>query len=121
MKPSIGRIVHYTLSKSDAEQINRRRDDAKEKMDWHRLLKTGAQVHVGNVVKEGDVYPMIITRVWGPDETSAVNGTVFLDGNDSFWATSVSVGEGPRTWAWPVFVPSAPSQIDANSVKQARA
>ena len=25
--PTVGRIVHYTLSESDAEAINRRRDD----------------------------------------------------------------------------------------------
>lgn len=99
--PTIGRIVHYRLSQEDAEQINRRRADANDQMGWHREHKTGAQVHVGNSVAAGDAFPMVITRVWGPTETSAVNGQVMLDGNDLFWATSVTVGDGPRSFSWP--------------------
>lgn len=101
MIPSIGRIVHYRLSSQDATAINSRRKDAREKMPWHHAIKSGAQVHIGNEVKEGDVFPMIITRVWGPSETSAVNGQVFLDGNDLFWVTSTSVGERNGSFAWP--------------------
>lgn len=85
--PSIGRIVHYRLSTSDVEAINRRR---------------GAQAHIGNEVLEGDVFPMLITKTWGSEPTSCVNGQVFLDGNDCLWATSVRVGEGPRTFSWPM-------------------
>jgi hypothetical protein len=99
--PTIGRIVHYKLSASDAMAINHRRRDAKDKMDWHIALKTGAQVHVGNEASEGDIFPMIITRVWGKDADSAVNGQVFLDGNDLFWTTSVHCGDNPRDFAWP--------------------
>lgn len=104
--PTIGRIVHYTLSESDAQAINRRRDDAiaarhNPVVADSRLKPTGEQVHIGNVAREGDVYPMIITRVWGSTPQSAVNGQVFLDGNDTLWATSVVVGEGPRKFAWP--------------------
>jgi hypothetical protein len=101
MIPTIGRIVHYCISSADAEQINRRRNDAHSKVAWHRENKTGSQVHVGNSVAEGDVFPMVITKVWGDTETSCVNGQVMLDGNDLFWATSVAVGVGPRTFAWP--------------------
>jgi hypothetical protein len=106
MIPSIGRIVHYTLTEQDAEQINRRRKDAQASLDWHREHKTGAVVHTGNAVSANDVFPMVITRTWGDTEQSAVNGTVLLDGNDTFWATSVDQGEGQRHWLAPEFTRS---------------
>ena len=111
--PTIGRIVHYRLSADDAAQINRRRTTGKAIADrmkqaivdeaggFAAAWPAGAQAHIGNEAKEGDTFPMLITRVWGPSETSAVNGQVFLDGNDVLWATSVCVGEGPRSWSWP--------------------
>ena len=103
--PTIGRIVHYRLSEDDAKAINRRRTDggsiaqrmATSPAEW----PAGAQAHIGNNASEGDVYPMLITRVWGSNPEAAVNGQVFLDGNDVLWATSVCVGEGPRTFSWP--------------------
>ncbi len=101
MIPTIGRIVHYRLRPSDAEQINRRREDARQHIDAHRENANGVQVHTGNDVQEGDVYPMVITQIWGDQPTSAVNGQVMLDGNDLFWATSTCCGEGPGTWSWP--------------------
>ncbi len=99
--PTIGRIVHYRLRDTDADAINRRRKDARAKMDWHRENKTGAQVHVGNDVSGGEIYPMIITRVWGTDPTSAVNGQVLLDGNDLYWVTSTALGDEPGRFCWP--------------------
>jgi hypothetical protein len=101
MIPSIGRIVHYTLTEQDAEQINRRRADAQAQIGWHREHKTGAVVHIGNSVAEGDVYPLLITRTWGDQEDSAVNGQVFLDGSDTLWVTSVTQGTGARQWVEP--------------------
>lgn len=108
--PSIGRIVHYRLSADDAVQINRRRTTSASIAErltfspgglapgaWH----LGAQAHIGNEAKEGDVRPMMIVHCWGTTPESCVNGQVFLDGNDVLWATSVSVGEGPHTWSWP--------------------
>lgn len=97
--PSIGRIVHYRLSADDAAQINRRRAAGRNSVE----LVT-AQVHVGNMAAEGDTFPMLITRAWGSTPTAAVNGQVMLDGNDVLWATSVYVGEGPRTFSWPTRV-----------------
>ena len=88
MIPTVGRIVLYTLTEDDAEHINRRR-------------MIGAQAHIGNDVAGGYEFPMIIVQPWGADPTSAVNGQVFLDGNDTFWATSRWAGEGPGTWRWP--------------------
>lgn len=98
--PSIGRIVHYTPGKEDAEAINRRRFQVNEQVANFK----GVQIHAGNEVKEGDVFPMMITRIWGDTPESCVNGQVFLDGNDLFWVTSAQVGEGPRTYCWPIRV-----------------
>lgn len=102
MIPTLGRIVHYTLSAYDATQINKRRLD----FDNYRRFNpaytdTGYAAHSGNQVAEGDTFPAVIVRVWGDTEQSAVNLQVFLDGTDAFWVTSVSVGEGPRRFAWP--------------------
>ncbi len=99
--PSIGRIVHYRLSAKDAEAINRRRQHAREHLDEHRANSNGVQIHAGNSVNEGDQFPLIITRPWGDQPDSLVNGQVLLDGNDLFWATSVKVGDGPGTFSWP--------------------
>ena len=101
MSATIGRIVHYTLSEHDAEQINRRRAHAQSHLAEHIERSDGSVIHVGNGVQEGDVYPLVITRVWGTHEGAAVNGQVLLDGNDLFWATSVTEGKGPRHFAWP--------------------
>jgi hypothetical protein len=101
MIPTIGRIVHYRLSHQDATAINARRKDAREKMPWHHALRTGAQVHVGNDVSEGEVYPLIITRMWGGDEAACFNGQLMLDGTDIFWVTSTQLGDGPRKCFWP--------------------
>ena len=102
MTPTIGRIVIYRITASDAETLNRRRKDAQEKMEWHRAIKSGAQVHVGNAVKPDDEFPLIITRVWGAEPTTAFNGQLLLDGSDLFWVTSTHLGEGPRNCYWPV-------------------
>lgn len=102
--PSIGRIVHYTLRDTDAEQINRRRTHSGKIAEMAKDGKwpAGAQAHIGNEVQAGEAFPMLIVAVWSASPDSCVNGQVFLDGNDSLWATSVSVGEGPGTWRWPV-------------------
>lgn len=100
--PTIGRIVHYRLSVEDAEQINRRRMSGagSDVAKW----PLSAQAHVGNVVLSGYAFPMIITKVWGDTPESAVNGQVFLDGNDVLWVTSVHVGQETGTFSWPVRV-----------------
>ncbi|MFJ9114492.1 hypothetical protein ACIRJO_02970 [Streptomyces sp. NPDC102394] len=98
-QPAIGRIVHYTLSEQDAVEINRRREDFRA--SGNAYAHSGFLGHVGNHAQEGDVYPAMIVRAWGSDSSSAVNLQVFLDGNDTFWATSRTLGEGPFHWAWP--------------------
>ncbi len=89
MNITVGRIVLYTLSETDAEQIN-------------------AQ-HAGRA-SAGDTLPAIVVRV--ADDT--VNLQVFLDGNSTFWATTIhedinasKVVAGlapeytPGAWRWP--------------------
>ena len=102
MTPTIGQVVLYCLRRGQADDINRRRKHARAALSQHLTNQNGAIVHVGNDVYAGDVFPMVITRVWGKTPESAVNGMVLLDGNDPFWATSVSVGAGEGTFSWPV-------------------
>lgn len=86
MKPTLGRIVHYRLTAANAERIKTDR------------TARGIQ---GNHAEEGDVYPLVITRMWGEDETSAFNGTLLLDGPDTLWITSTSIGDGAGRCFWP--------------------
>lgn len=84
--------MHYMLNETDAEQINRRRTTGAEiaARITDEKWPLGAQAHIGNRAEAGQVYPMLIVRVWGNDDVSSVQGQVFLDGNDVFWATSRS-------------------------------
>ena len=98
MIPSIGRLVHYTLTADDAKQVNQRRKDAAANRQKHRDDALGYAAHTGNEAAEGDIYPMLIVRCWGTTPESSVNGQVFLDGNDTLWVTSAGQGDGPRQW-----------------------
>lgn len=89
MIPSAGRIVHYRLDEHDVAAVHLRRRRSR-----HEITEpTGTvswQEREGNSVTAGDVYPMMITRVWSdnPTESDCVQGQVFLDGNDTIWVTS---------------------------------
>lgn len=96
MIPSPGRIVQYTLTEQDAQYINSRRQDAFNNKTAD--LRAGVALHVGNIVSAGDNFPLVITRAWGNQEDSPVNGQVLLDGSDTLWVTSVYQGEGERTF-----------------------
>ena len=89
MIPTLGRIVAYKLTAYDAEAINKRRADLHA--SGFAQQNTGGQCHIGNSVAAGDVYPMVITRVWSTMPGGAVNGQVLLDGNDTFWSCSRSM------------------------------
>lgn len=99
--PTIGRIVHYTLGKDDAAAVNRRRADA---LDPYARRRTGDQtgfvLHTGNTVSEGDVLPAMVVRAF-PAHPGVVSLQVYLDGNDTFWATSRREGDTPYAWHWP--------------------
>ena len=93
---SIGRVVHYVLSDSDAIEINRRRVAQPHAPGW----PPGAQAHVGNMARAGDEVPALVVVVWSAD---MINGQAFLDGTDSLWITSRHEGQPgePGTWHWP--------------------
>ena len=93
MKPSTGRIVHYRLSESDLAAIK----------EWRK-----SRVGMHNDHAVGQVLPMIIVRVHGDHANAAVNGQVFLDGDDTLHVSSRLVGEVPGTYAWPVIPPAQP-------------
>ena len=111
--PTIGRIVHYKLTADDATLINRRRTtgaEIAERIQQEMMTSAppnrpvwplGAQAHIGNEAKEGQVFPMMITRVWGDTPSAAVNGQAYLDGNDVLWVTSACAGDQPHQFAWP--------------------
>lgn len=105
-RPSIGRIVLYTLTESDAEAINRRRTNGEiissriREGEWPE----GTQAHIGNLVTPGEQYPAVVVRVFdftGKDANPPVNLQVLLDGCDSYWATSRTCGEGPLYYQRP--------------------
>lgn len=101
--PSTGRTVHYTLTDADADRINKRRDDYRNGPRVSRdpaiiINGDGAQVHVGNEARGGQMLPLLVVRV---NPGGHVNGQVFLDGNDNLWVTSVAEGDGRGQWAWP--------------------
>lgn len=125
MEPTIGRVVHYRLTRSDAQEANRRRVDAVNHYAEHRANANGVQVHVGNQHAAGDTVPLLIVRVW-PQEYLAdqsvccdylpgdsepewsfpashfgINGQAFLDGNDTLWITSAPQGDFNGSWDWP--------------------
>ena len=93
--PTPGRIVHYTLSKGDAEYIGSRRSFG---------LHGGAYA---NYVAEGQVYPAVVVRVFD-EATTTCNLKVLLDGYDEYWATSRQEGDRPGSWAWPPIVRQLP-------------
>ncbi|MFI2367311.1 hypothetical protein [Streptomyces sp. NPDC018833] len=99
--PTVGRIVHYTLSLQDADAVNRRRAEATSaRASENPEIRPRYVAHVGNHASAGDVFPAMVVRVWQGDEAS-VQLQVFLDGNDTYWATSRREGTGPGTWSWP--------------------
>lgn len=104
MLPTIGRVVHYTLTDGDATEINRRRQDFASANTLPEGTSgqpaTGFQAHVGNHAEAGQVFPATVVRVFHPTVTTA-NLQVALDGNDTYWATSRTEGEGPGHWSWP--------------------
>ena len=85
-QPTIGRIVHYTLTEQDAAQIANDRASAVDRTLRH------------NPVSPGQTYPAVVVRTFGGP---AVNLQVFLDGTDTYWATSRVEGDGPGQWIWP--------------------
>lgn len=103
MGPRLGDRVIYTLTKQDADQINRRREDFTSFA--HKASRavagedgrTGHRAHVGNHAGEGQECAAVVVGVFDPTATTA-NLQVLLDGNDELWATSIREGKGPGTY-----------------------
>lgn len=97
MIPSVGRIVHYKLGQYDIQELQ------------DRLSRVS---HL-NRPTEGEVYPMLITKIFtdSPTEESPVNGRVFLDGRHDHWVTSRKQGDGPGSWSEPPRVEQAAEPI----------
>jgi len=95
VKATPGRIVHYRLSDADAALINQNRADGGT---------------IGNAAHDGDYYPAMVVRNFGHDPY--VNLQVFLDGPDSYWATSRREGDEPGTWTWPPKVEATTTEAD---------
>jgi hypothetical protein len=85
--PTIGRIVHYTLTDHDAQAIATK----------FPQMVDGVQVR--NSASAGDVFPAVIVRAWPGDV--AVNLKVMLDGYAEHWVTSRSEGQHSGSWSWP--------------------
>lgn len=97
---SLGQIVFYTLTKRDADYINRVRAEASRKAVAEKT-GVGLVAHVGEDVEAGQVFPMLITRVWSD---TSVDGQVHLNGNDLVWRQSVQLADqwpAPGRWSWP--------------------
>lgn len=115
--PTVGRIVLYKVNSADVYQINARRKDGSDKRQWHAAIRSGAQVHVGNDVKVGDVFPMIVTRVWGDTPDAAINGSCFLDGNDILWVTSSHCGTEVGDYHWMEYQKGQAAKAEALETK----
>lgn len=108
--PTLGRIVLYAMTEQDAQRVNTKRDAAEAyiKAFKENPSRHGEMQHSGNKVRAGDVFPLVITRVWGTSAGSAVNGQLMLDGNDTLWVTSTSVQVDPEQpagrFTWPTRV-----------------
>lgn len=101
MKPTLGRIVHYSLSPADVEEINA----ARSEYDPVSRSHLPPQDSRGDAPSCGDVVPMIITKVTPAAGVlpEVVNGQAILDGSDSLWIKGAPASEKPEPghWTWP--------------------
>ncbi len=85
-------ILRYVLTADDVTAINRRRVDPATLTRYDSTIGEdvpnlpGYVVHVGSEVSEGDIVPLIVTKV---NDDNTVNGQAILDGNDSLWVVGV--------------------------------
>lgn len=80
--PALGEMLLYRLDKKAVLRINKDR-------------QSGIGVR-GNIIKEGDTFAMMCTA---HNIDGSINGQVFLDGNDHFWAVMVMYGHEPGQWS----------------------
>jgi hypothetical protein len=84
--PTPGRIVWYTLTQRDVDDIVRKRV----------MFRVG-----GNTPYVGKIYPAIVVETWNTQSAfGAINLKVQLDGPDDYWAQNVKPGGEPGTYQW---------------------
>ena len=97
-----GRIVYFVFNEQCAKEVMRRRTTGANVAERMRTIPpawpAGAQAHIGNDVKAGDICPAMVMRVWGTSGCS--NLRVFLDGSDDYWATLVDYAVDKRECSW---------------------
>ena len=99
LKP--GRIVYFVFDEPAELTVNGGYSDANSSAGIDLMMsKSGAQIHVGNRVRTGDICPAMVTAVFG--EPGICNLKVMLGGSDTYWATSVEFREDhrPNSWHW---------------------
>ena len=102
----LGGIVYYRLTEEDVVQITRRRttsESIRERLKIRSVEEgvpwpVGAQAHIGNAVRVGQVFPMLIVRV-GDGLAKMVSGQVFLDGTDVLWVQDIYQGKYFGQWS----------------------
>ena len=126
-----GRIVYFVFNEQAAAEVMRRRTTAKSIADrMHTSVPSvqgdapsiygwpaGAQAHIGNDIKAGDIYPAMVVRVWG--ESGCSNLRVILDGSDDYWATSINYDAEKRAYSWHWMCEGQSKRYTPDSVKTA--
>ena len=84
IRPTIGRSVHYHVSKDD-EQLHQ---------------------YDHNTPRRGDILPMTITRVDDSNIAHWVNGNIQVDNGGMFWKGFIGESNGSEEgkWFWPPIV-----------------
>lgn len=102
---ALGRIVRYVVDAHAATAIT---------------TTAAHRRHVNNPVSAGTIAAAMVVGI-NDAPTGRVNLTVFLDGVDTHWATSVpyDAGKAPGTWHWPD-VPAAPARTSKRTTKGRR-
>lgn len=85
--PTLGRIVHYTLTDEDVRRLDNDR------------ITTLAY---GNLPHAGDSVPAIVVGGMNADAPRTVNLQACLDGNDRLWIANAAEGEEAGQWHYPV-------------------
>jgi hypothetical protein len=95
----LGGIVYYRLTLEDAAQINRRRTTGLAIASHIAVSEwpLGAQAHIGNEARVGQIFPMMVVRVID-GAAKMVSGQVFLDGTDVLWVQNVYQGNYIGQW-----------------------
>jgi hypothetical protein len=98
----LGSMVYYKLTTEDAAQINRRRTTGFAIASRIAVSEwpLGAQAHIGNEARVGQVFPMMIVRVGDIAAGFGLSGQVFLDGTDVLWVQDIHNGTSHGQWSY---------------------